>query len=261
MATSFEIQHFITYLSRYRLLSISSVRCYLSSIGFHIKLHSNNDPTKSFAISRLLKTYSQLSKPIKTRKPIDYTLLLKLCDFISNSNISPYYKHCYITMYNLMYHAALRISEVSISSTDQHILLLNSILIDYDKHTISIHFISYKHSDDDCPVLVIHCDKLLENSFKQYLNLRSMHTGPFFCHSDHTPFRRKEIADMLDSHLKSIHYDSSKYNTHSFRIGKATDMSQNGFSELEIKQLGRWKSDAYKSYLKPHTIHSKLGHI
>lgn len=259
-ATSYEIQHFVTYLSQYKHLGVSSIRCYLSSIGFHIKLKTNSDPTKSFALSRLLKTYSKISKPVNIRKPIDYMLLRKLCQSVQLSKLSYYYKLCYVNMYNLMYHAALRVSEIAHSSTDEHILSLNSIKFNYNSSLISINFKSYKHSKEECPVIVIKCERSVKRAFQKYLDLRGRHTGPIFCHVDHSPFKRDEIVKQLKSHLDSINYNSSHYNTHSFRIGKATDMSIAGYSELEIKQLGRWKSDAYKRYLKPHTIYSKLGH-
>ena len=62
-ATSLVIQQFITYLARYKNLSISSIRCHLAAISFNIKLKSNTDPAKNFAISRLLKIYTKLDKP------------------------------------------------------------------------------------------------------------------------------------------------------------------------------------------------------
>jgi len=37
---------------------------------------------------------------------------------------------------------------------------------------------------------------------------------------------------------------------HSFRIGFATEASHTGYSTETIMSLGRWKSDAYKLYLR-----------
>ena len=64
-------------LARYKILTISSIRCHLAAISFNIKLKSNTDPTKSFAISGL-KTYTKLDKPKTIRKPIDRSMLFLL---------------------------------------------------------------------------------------------------------------------------------------------------------------------------------------
>ena len=54
--------------------------------------------------------------------------------------------------------------------------------------------------------------------------------------------------------------DSQCYNTHSFRIGAATTARQVNIPDAIIKMLGRWKSDAYQSYIKtPPQELSKLS--
>lgn len=44
--------------------------------------------------------------------------------------------------------------------------------------------------------------------------------------------------------------DTQLYNTHSFRIGAATVARNAGMSIVDIKSLGRWKSDAYQHYIR-----------
>jgi hypothetical protein len=50
--------------------------------------------------------------------------------------------------------------------------------------------------------------------------------------------------------LAAAGYDSSKYSGHSFRAGSATSAANVGFSDWELKMLGRWRSDAYNVYLR-----------
>ena len=40
------------------------------------------------------------------------------------------------------------------------------------------------------------------------------------------------------------------YNAHSFRNGVATTARKANIPDMIIKMLGRWKSDAYQSYIK-----------
>lgn len=255
--TSLHVQYYITYLFHYKKLSISSIRGYLSSISFYSKMKFNKDISKSFAIHRLLKTYSNSNNTQMTRKPINKKLLKKLIHNISTLHFSTYYKSAYVVIYYMMYHAALRISELASSSIRDHIINYSSVKINYKKLQIKVSLKSYKHSkNSSTPTIVIQCDKPDFKHLKTYLSLRGDTNGPFICHPDHAPFTRKEIVSTLKNQLQFLNYDATLYNTHSFRIGKTTDMAQKGFSELEIKMLGRWNSPAYKRYIKPQYIYS-----
>ena len=60
------------------------------------------------------------------------------------------------------------------------------------------------------------------------------------------------LKDIFDE-LKLNYCD---FNTHSFRIGTATTANQAGISDTHIKTLGRWKSNAFQSYI--HTNPQQL---
>jgi hypothetical protein len=49
-------------------------------------------------------------------------------------------------------------------------------------------------------------------------------------------------------------YNENEYNTDSFRIGAETHAATMGKSDDEIMNMGRWKSDSYKRYIKIDTI-------
>ena len=44
--------------------------------------------------------------------------------------------------------------------------------------------------------------------------------------------------------------DSSRYKSHSFRIGGACHAAEKGYSDAQIRALGCWKSYAFKVYLR-----------
>jgi len=58
------------------------------------------------------------------------------------------------------------------------------------------------------------------------------------------------FRSLLFDILNDIGLATDKYNTHSFRIGAATSAKTAGISDLHIKMLGRWQSDAYQHYIK-----------
>ena len=84
----------------------------------------------------------------------------------------------------------------------------------------------------------------------RYIAVRSQSPGPLFIRSDGSPLTRGFLVSQMQAVLRSIGLDESKYNGHSFRIGAAATAAQMGLQDSLIQTLGRWRSDAYKTYLK-----------
>ena len=60
---------------------------------------------------------------------------------------------------------------------------------------------------------------------------------------------RQFIRFCLGHRLVSPGYNTTHYASHSFRIGAATTAGTAGLPDWLIKVLGRWRSDAYQSYI------------
>ena len=58
------------------------------------------------------------------------------------------------------------------------------------------------------------------------------------------------LCTLLNGLLTELHIDTRKYNTHSFRIGAATTARQANILDPLIQLMGRWKSNAYLTYIK-----------
>jgi len=84
-----------------------------------------------------------------------------------------------------------------------------------------------------------------------YLAIRPEHSNsPIFIFKDGRPLTRQRFSHLLNTLLSRLGYDSTLYNTHSFRIGAATTARQANIPDSSIQMLGRWKSNAYQSYIK-----------
>ena len=96
---------------------------------------------------------------------------------------------------------------------------------------------TYKHI---CPVQAI----------VSYLAMRGTHPGPVFTLPDGRMLTRNIFSSEFDKILGKLNLQTHQYNTHSFRIGAATSAKHTGMSDVLIKTLGRWQSDAYQHYIR-----------
>ena len=81
--------------------------------------------------------------------------------------------------------------------------------------------------------------------------------GPLFCFADGSPVKTSQFTQQLQQALNFCGLDSTKYKSHSFRIGADSLEAEKWLSDAQIRHLGRWKSDAFKLYIRQPTGVSK----
>ena len=92
------------------------------------------------------------------------------------------------------------------------------------------------------------------------LAIRGNHSGPLFIFEDGRSLTRQRFSSALNGLLNLLQTNTQCYKTHSFCIGTANTARQVNIPDAIIKVLGRWKSDAYQSYIKtPPQELSKLS--
>ena len=109
-----------------------------------------------------------------------------------------------------------------------------------------------KTDSDICPITAI----------LPYLAIRGARPGPLFVLKDGSYLTRQRFANMISTTLQQAGIDDKLYATHSFRIGAATTAKEAGVdvSDVHIKMLGRWKSNAYQLYIRtPRAELAKLS--
>ena len=73
---------------------------------------------------------------------------------------------------------------------------------------------------------------------------------PLFKFTDGRNLTRASLTNNLRALLYVCGQDSANFTSHSFRIGAATTAGAVGLLDWLIKVLGRWKSNAYQTYIK-----------
>ena len=236
-------------------LASSTIRCHLSGIAFMWKINYGRDSTKSFKISTLLRSYAKCDLGTVARRPINKIMLQNLLNNLHSIGLSYYDINMYSLLYYFMYRGALRVSEVCLTRSSEHFIKFNDVRYCKQSRTINIRLLSYKHSNKACPLLKLPCNNDFKVIFCDYVKHRRNTNEAFFVNWDDTVVSRVQLVHMLKYQLAKLSYQPELYNTHSFRIGRATDLAINGYSDAQIAMRGRWKSNAFKKYIRPNIIH------
>ena len=95
-----------------------------------------------------------------------------------------------------------------------------------------------------------------------YIGVRSSTPGPLFVLHSGTPLTRSYLVTQLQAALRAAGLNDKQFNGHSFRIGAATTAAMQGLEDSLIQTLGRWRSDAYRTYIRiPRTDLAKVSRV
>ena len=248
-----KILKFISYLHLNKV-PFQSITPILSAISYKHKLSDLPDPCKAFKVSQVLNSLKRINPTVQQKFPITLTLLQKMVNSLGLLGLSEYETSLFRSMFTIQFYFALRIGELTDS---QHNITLEQVLVKQNSLTIS--FNTFKHSSSltSCPHEVHrvnnHPCPVVE--LKNYLASRDKANGPLF-KLGNKPVPRHVYNNKIKTVLKLLGEDTTKYSAHSFRIGATTYWASKGMSELQIKQLGRWKSDAIFKYLRGPINHN-----
>ena len=166
----------------------------------------------------------------------------------------------------MAFFAFLRIGEITVSKRDSfssNLLQLVQVSRQGSQNgevvSLVITFKNYKHNYNQNPFSIVLAKQLTAcpvRSYLEYFLLRGPLSGPLFITQEGLPVLRSDFCKMLCTVVQLCNLDPKKYKGHSFKIGAATYAAEHGFSDPQIRQLGRWKSDAFKKYIRIASINS-----
>ena len=232
----------------------STIMTHISAISHFHKLHNLPDPATTYATTKILNGVRNVQDIIPdTRLPITRQILQGLLTVIKFCTVDRYQQQLFRSIFTLMYYACLRASEVILTETPEHIIQWSQITFSSDRKSFQLQFKSYKHSKDnnfklkvtstssiDCPV----------ENMNSYIAVRGHRPGPLY-QVQNKPLTRQQFTTTLNQCLKYINLPYTQFNTHSFRIGRTTDMATANVPHTTIKRIGRWKSNAFMKYVRP----------
>ena len=246
-------------------MAYSTINSYLSAISYVHKLTGLRDPTKSFLIQKLLTALSR-QRTADVRLPVTKPVLHQLVRSLVFTNSSAWQRSLFGTMFLVAFYGLFRLGELVTKSTH-----LGSSVVQYHSltfltcnanglpHTAKISISEYKHNPSKRPfnILIAREDSpslCPVTALLEYTRLRGDRPGPLFCNADFSSVSFHQFNTELQRCLIYCGLDNRRFKSHSFRIGGACHAADKGFSDAQIRALGRWKSDAFKVYLRSEII-------
>ena len=236
-------------------VNVSIMKAGLTAIAWRHKTLRLLDPTKDYNVKRMMISYVRNAPAVKRASPLTFKLLEDCLDHIHCLLLSPYDALLVKCILLTCYYGCLRIGEACISNNPENTLKNNCTEFvslrgeKFFKYTLT----KFKLSKE--PVTLAFCENKLAKHCPLKALIKYSAEKPkgctyFFSFLNGSPVKREFVVKNLDKLTSAIGLDSAKYTSHSLRAGRATDMGEAGVSEHQIRSAGRWRSDAYKCYLR-----------
>ena len=236
----------------------SSISLHLSALAYVHKLQGMPDPTDSFIVKKMISGVHKLRAKPDTRLPITPDILRRMLDKLQFIGASKYTLRLLTAMFLLAFFAFLRVGEITVRSQKDttYVIQLGDVVITESGIVLSMS--NFKHNTTKrvvrlaispqtgplCPVSAMY----------KYMSLRGTSSGPLFCFPDRRPVSRSFFVTHLHKAIHTIGMDTTAFKSHSFRMGAATYAASKGVCEDKIKLMGRWRSSAFKKYIRIQTL-------
>ena len=256
---------FISHLASSNI-SQGTIKVYLLAVrymhvckGLHNHFNRQITPRLHLILRGIKKRQLNRKSP-KTRLPITIHMLHKMRTLLAKRAPS-FYNTTLWAMCCLAFFGFLRVSEFTIPTESSYNpsrhLSLRDIAVDNRKNPRLLQLLLKESKTDpfkqgvkvyvgatDSPVCPI-------KAMLSYLSERSKIQGPLFITKEGTGWTGTMFRAGLKSLMADLKLDKQCYNTHSLRIGAATSASLAKLPEAHIQILGRWRSNAFKRYIRP----------
>ena len=238
-------------------MHITTIRVYMSAIAFAHKIRGLPDPTSTFLFQKFM---IGMKKSVPSRAklhPVTLPMLRELIGLVQHLSTSPFTKLLIKTLMSVMYHGCFRISEIASSKFSNHAIQRNDLHFDVkpprvEPEKISLTLRSFKHSGEQQTIELMPSDEKRLCPVRliwQFLQIR-LECPYFFCDETGKPVTRTFLMQWLRLLVSKSSFSQKRISTHSFRVGRTTDLVLQGASDAYIRHVGRWSSNAYLKYVR-----------
>lgn len=254
---SLRLAQFIAYCFTNKLKG-TTIQTQLAGLTFFHKVMGLENPAESFLIRKLLAGVLKMTRSRDKRLPVSVDMLRRFMCSLRFIVCSEYDLILFRSMILTAFFALLRVGEMTVTSFGAH----NVISVYENNHLKGAFLIlhSYKHSDGITAKLHLKkgSNRVIDpvRALYKYLKIRPRTSGPLFINSLGLPISSKTFATIFALTVQYSGLDSRFITPHSLRIGGATLASQLNFTDIQVKNLGRWKSSAYHKYIRPSVLSS-----
>ncbi len=248
---------FLAYLDL-KQYAPATISTYLSLVNHIHKSSGGTCFIQHQLIKKVLSGIYKSSKPNPKREPITLSLLHRLHKVLARATDSHFDLILYRAIFTFMYHSCARVGELSVSGGQKKIILHLSHLQLTEPRKVLVNFGRFKHNASS----LVHTIPLIKDgspvcpvaNISAFLELRHSKPGYLFAYPDGNPVSAKSIWTTLEKALVLLRLDPKRYGTHSFRIGRCTDLAKQGASEPKIMSLGRFHSGAFMKYIRSQAM-------
>ena len=282
-ATEADILTYVAWLLK-RNLNGSSIDSYLAGIrAAHLSKGMNPPQLRTSLIKAVIagKTHSDQAEKRagkkRNRLPVTPTMLKILKQELYNSSLCKLDKLAAWSAATLIYFGCMRPGEVlcrNVKTFDPDYSLLNRDMkekVEQSNNTVTKSLQIFLKSDKTDRqgkgrlIDIYSCNSGLcpVKAFRKYKNAESTADPgkPVFRLQSGKPYTTSTFNKHLKLFLgKHVDTESAYVSGHSLRAGIASLAEVLGYSETEIKEIGRWSSDAFSVYLKlPSSRRAKIA--
>lgn len=238
-------------------LAAGSIQGKLAGLAFFLKAWGSADPTQDFRVRKLIEGWAKgRKKQPDERTPISPAMLSKLASVWPLLCANEYEASLFQAATLVAFFGAFRISElVGASKADKSCTALQRKDAQIFEDRVILHLRKSKTDQaakghfvtlsrcwlaEVCPVLAL----------QSFLAKRGEKDGQLFAHIDGSPLTKFQFWSLTSRALGRAGWVGWKFGTHSFRIGAASTAAALGYSQEQIRGVGRWASKAYLGYVR-----------